>query len=313
MSPNTIPNVKKRRHISFLSVLLLQCSISNGLSLQSQMKRQAFVKHITSSIPILVPISSAEAQDAIIGKSDSSGMGLQGRGGSITRVEGIGGGFDLTNSVTEPKTDVIYPESMMGIWSCRRSISSVEGDIGQAEIAWKLMGGTIRTKNDFGNKVEDFQTRFIPAQSNFRNMDYTFDGEIYRGVVLDRAYEISSRLSALSDVMYDPIVWDPQYPDSLSYPRDGMTEITVVQRKIEIPTEKGFGFNELSRITSSSTIGKVQRAVRVQRRYRRGYDQDGNRIVEGLEIMKTYRVLDGIAGIEMPTSTTKSQILLTKM
>lgn len=34
--------------------------------------------------------------------------------------------------------------------------------------------------------------------------------------------------------------------------------------------------------------------------------------MEGLEIVKTYRVLDGIAGAEMPTSTTKTQIRLSE-
>ena len=53
-----------------------------------------------------------------------------------------------------------------------------------------------------------------------------------------------------------------------------------------------------------------QKAARVQRRYRRSFDSSGNRVVEGLEIVKTFRVLDGVAGLEMPTSTTKSQLRL---
>ena len=36
------------------------------------------------------------------------------------------------------------------------------------------------------------------------------------------------------------------------------------------------------------------------------------RVVEGLEIVTTYRVLDGIAGTEYPTSTTKATIRLTR-
>ena len=36
------------------------------------------------------------------------------------------------------------------------------------------------------------------------------------------------------------------------------------------------------------------------------------RRVEGLEIVKTYRVLDGVAGVEYPTSTTKSMIRLVR-
>mmetsp|Transcript_17135 Transcript_17135/g.25668 ORF Transcript_17135/g.25668 Transcript_17135/m.25668 type:complete len:123 (-) Transcript_17135:13-381(-) len=107
--------------------------------------------------------------------------------------------------------------------------------------------------------------------------------------------------------------WNIADPDLLSYDKDASSvDIVVVQRKVEMPSEQGFGFTELYRITSSAGgifgDNKVQRAVRVQRRYRRAMDDAGNRIVEGLEIQKTYRVLDGIAGVEMPTSTTKSSI-----
>ena len=35
-------------------------------------------------------------------------------------------------------------------------------------------------------------------------------------------------------------------------------------------------------------------------------------VVEGLEIVKTFRVLDGVAGVEMPTSTAKSKLRLTR-
>lgn len=137
---------------------------------------------------------------------------------------------------------------------------------------------------------------------------FTFDEADYPGVVLDRGYDIDSRNQNQCKA-----AWDIDAPDVLVYEKDGGTvEVAVVQRKIELPSENGFGFNELYRITSSAGgifgENKVQRAVRVQRRYRRALDENGNRIVEGLEIMKTYRVLDGIAGVEMPTSTTKSQI-----
>ena len=53
-------------------------------------------------------------------------------------------------------------------------------------------------------------------------------------------------------------------------------------------------------------------AARVQRRFRRALTPEGERLVEGLEILKTYRVLDGIAGVEYPTSTTKSLIRMTR-
>ena len=62
--------------------------------------------------------------------------------------------------------------------------------------------------------------------------------------------------------------------------------------------------------TDFAPLGNILRAARVQRRFRRGFDQDGKRILEGIEIVKTYRVLDGIAGVEMPTSTVKSRLVL---
>ena len=225
-------------------------------------------------------------------------------GGSVARVEGIGGGFDIRTSTTTKGNDVIYPASMVGLWNCRRVVTSIEGDSGQAELAWKNLGGNGSIKN-----IEAFTTRFLlPGEELKVQNAYTFYGELFVGVVLDRGYEIEARKQGKAQ-------WDIRSPDFLVYENDGSNvEVAVVQRKIEIPSVKGFGFNELYRITSSAggVFGesKVQRAVRVQRRYRRATDDNGNRVVEGLEIMKTYRVLDGIAGVEMPTSTTKSQIKL---
>jgi hypothetical protein len=80
--------------------------------------------------------------------------------------------------------------------------------------------------------------------------------------------------------------------------------------------------------TLGGALNQPDRAVRVQHRYRPqqlgGSGADGNgvantnvsnhnvNVVEGIEIIKTYRVLDGIAGTEYPTSTTRSQFLLTR-
>ena len=90
----------------------------------------------------------------------------------------------------------------------------------------------------------------------------------------------------------------------------------MVQRNVELPNEKGWGSNELIRVTTTtSAFGSsfdVTYATRVQRRWRRATTEEGDRVVEGLEIMKTYRVLDGVAGVEMPTSTLKSTIRLTR-
>ena len=68
--------------------------------------------------------------------------------------------------------------------------------------------------------------------------------------------------------------------------------------------------------TAAGVLGTeftIDYAARVQRRWRRAVGEDGGRVVEGLEIVKTYRVLDGVAGIEYPTSTTKSTLRLTRL
>jgi len=97
------------------------------------------------------------------------------------------------------------------------------------------------------------------------------------------------------------------------------TELKVVQRKVEPQNNEGslVGSNELIRVTTKTNalFGSsfdIIYATRVQRRWRRSTTEEGDRVVEGLEIVKTYRVLDGIAGIEFPTSTVKSTIRLTR-
>lgn len=235
---------------------------------------------------------------------------LQGSGGLVTRVEGIGGGFDLMQPQIERGVNVIYPASMAGTWKCNRFVTSIEGDTGQAEIAWRNLGGSNGSIKD----LESYKQTFVvpPSNWNIKN-DYLFEGESYQGVVLDRVLDISSRRK--DDAIH--ISWniDNQILRYENSNGSSQVEIAVVQRKVEYPTVNGFGFDELYKISSSAGgmfLGdsNVQRAVRVKRRYRRALDENGNRIVDGLEIMKTYRVLDGIAGVEMPTSTTKSQIQL---
>ena len=95
-------------------------------------------------------------------------------------------------------------------------------------------------------------------------------------------------------------------PDVLEF--DSKVKLVVVKRSVEPPTDKGFGSDELIRVED----GVTTRAIQVKRRYRRAFDDQGNRVVEGLEIIKTFRVLDGIAGTEFPTSTIKSQIRLVR-
>jgi hypothetical protein len=277
---------------------------SNAFSSENINRRTVIGSLISSSSALIVP-------------NDAYGLpqqGIQGSGGSITRVEGLGGGFDLTISATSKGVDVIYPSSMEGRWNCRRVVTSVEGDAGQAELAWRNLGGCGRS---MVNNIESFDTKFIvpSPELNVKN-EYTFDGETFKGVILDRGFELESRAQGQYNVK-----WNFDLPDILTFENEkdkaSDVEVVVVQRKVEMPSEKGFGFDELYRITSSAggIFGgnKVQRAVRVKRKYRRGLDENGNRIVEGLEIAKTYRVLDGIAGVEMPTSTTKSQIKLRRI
>jgi len=273
---------------------------ARAFSLQCNVNRRSAIGGILSS-SFATPLVSNAVPPPMY---SSTPGGIQGAGGSVTRVEGVGGGFDIRSSSTVTGQDVIFPSSMAGLWNCRRVVTSVEGDSGQAELAWRNFGG----KGSF-NGIESYETRFIlPADEFNVQNSYNFEGETLKGVIVERGFEIESRNQCTSK-------WSIEKPDILLYNKDASdVEIAVVQRKVELPSEKGFGFNELYRVTSSAGgifgDNKVQRAVRIQRRYRRGFDDEGNRIVDGLEIMKTYRVLDGIAGVEMPTSTTKSQIKL---
>lgn len=203
----------------------------------------------------------------------------------LSRDVDVGGGFDLLGKPILAMKDVVYPISMEGMWSCSRVITQVEGDQFQAESAWRAFGGdSLRV-----NQLENYNTKFIPSQ---------LLGEMV-GVVTDRGYELASR------AQNSKVGWSVDNPDDLQF---NNYHLTVVKRTVETPSDQGFGFNELYRIDD----GLVTRAVQIKRRYRRAFDGDGNRVVEGLEIMKTFRVLDGVAGTEMPTSTTKSQLRLTR-
>ena len=283
------------RYVLLISFCLLRQSVS--LSLKNGVSRRSLIGTlISTSSSTLLPSPGNTVP------TNPNVPGIQGSGGSYTRVEGLGGGFDIRTSTTIKGQDVIYPYSMAGLWRCRRIVTSVEGDSGQAELAWKNLGGKGPIKD-----IESFDIRFLlpPDDLNVQN-SYSFNDEVFKGTVLDRGFEMESRNGSSTD-------WSIERPDVLTYIKDQSdVEIVVVQRKADLPSEKGFGFNELYRVTSSAGgifgDNKVQRAVRVQRKYRRALDDEGNRIVEGLEIMKTYRVLDGVAGVEMPTSTTKSQL-----
>jgi len=190
----------------------------------------------------------------------------------------VGDGLDLLQPAQLRAEDVVFPLSMEGLWTCQRVVKSVEGDAFAAETVWRALGGQGKKITD----PEQFSTRFIPLQN------YT---------VVDRSYEIKSRTGS------DQVVW--QQPNLLQYDK---IQLSVLRRIVEVPNDQGFGYQEFVAIQD----GIFQRAAFVKRRYRRAYDESGNRVVEGLEICKTFRVLDGVAGIEFPTSTTKSQITLSR-
>jgi hypothetical protein len=226
-----------------------------------------------------------------------------------SRVEGIGGGFDMLSDQPIANIDVLYPPSLNGSWVCERRVAGIEGDVGQAQGAWKLLGGTGNLQS-----TERYLVRFIDLRRASDAMT-GLDGQRYYGDVFDRGFEIESRTGGAT------VRWDARAPNLLQYARTSggpgsAAELKVVQRSVELPNEKGWGSNELIRVTTTtSAFGSsfdVTYATRVQRRWRRATTEEGDRVVEGLEIMKTYRVLDGVAGVEMPTSTLKSTIRLTR-
>lgn len=200
----------------------------------------------------------------------------------LARSVDVGGGFDLLVENKLSAEDVPFPSSMEGLWTCERQVMAVEGDKYAAESVWRELGGG--TKKKFPNDQERFLTRYVA--SNHVSDSY---------VVLDRGYELASRGESVG------VAWSVDQPDQLTY---GMIELKTLWRTVEAPSDRGFGCQEIIRIKD----GPFVRAALVKQRFRRSFDDGGNRIVEGLEIVKTFRVLDGIAGTEFPTSSTKSML-----
>ena len=206
--------------------------------------------------------------------------------------------FDVT--VGPATGDVLYPASLVGEWRCARVLTAVDGDSVAAEGAWRSLGGGAAPF--VAGRTEAYSTRFVaPATPT----TYTFEGRAIEGVVLDRAFELDRRRRE------GAATWDPRAP---SIVRDGDATLTVVSRTSEI-SEAGFGFDELIRVDAAAggLIGgaaRVSRLIRCKRRYRRAFAEDGRRVVEGLEIVKTYRVLDGVAEADLPTSSAKYTLRL---
>lgn len=207
-------------------------------------------------------------------------------------------------------------------WRAQRVIASVEGDAGQAATMWTLLGGGASSKEFNSQLTEVYEVSFVAAPDSFRDAMYDYEGKTVRAAVMDRASSLSSRLGFTpSSSPSNTIQWDKESPQqTVAYSRNNKDTIvlTTVQRKNEPPTEVGFGSDELLKISSSSGImgstTTIDRAARIKTRYRRGYDEiTGKRIIDGIELVMTYRVLDGVAGVEMPTSSCKSRIRWTEL
>jgi hypothetical protein len=228
--------------------------------------------------------------------------------GERDRVAGIGGGADMFTGVPPAIRDVVYPPSLNGTWVCDRVVTSVEGDVGQAAGAWRLLGGDGDLR-----QPERFNVRFVDQPPGGAQAVTGMDGRAYYGVVLDRGFAFDSRTHGAA------VSWSKSMPNVLKYERKAggrgsAAELRVMQRSVELPSDKGWGSNELVRVTTDAgSVFELTYAARIQRRFRRANDPaTGARVVEGLEIVKTYRVLDGVAGIEFPTSTTKATIRLVR-
>lgn len=204
---------------------------------------------------------------------------------------------DCVDLMAEPilrkNPDVVFPSSMEGLWTCKRSVTNFEGDSFMGTTVWKALGGTNKKSSQLQSLNEEYESQFI--SSNLVDSSYK---------VLDRGFEMASRTGSKN------VVWDVREPNRLLYYYDDKNkiQIDVVRRAVEAPSDAGFGFQELYRITDGPFI----RAALVKRRYRRAFDEQNRRQVQGLEILKTFRVLDGMAGTELPTATIKTSILMTR-
>jgi hypothetical protein len=311
-SPMTTPLLLllHRRAVVLLLLLVLLGSC-DSLAPQNGHQRRAFIGKSAAALGSSTAAALGVPSEATAAAAPPAAFPLG----------GIGGGVDVTSPARSALTeDVIFPASVTGLWQVERKVVNVQGDAGQAENVWRLLGGKRGDDGAFRKQTsETYQTRFILPPEQIANK-YFFEGEAMTGVVLDRGFDLAARSGG-------EVSWDAKKPGMLTY--GGNIALTVVQRSSEPPGAQGFGSsNELIRIDSGGGIGQVQRAARVQRRFRRNFeapssssssseagassDTGGSRVIEGIELVKTYRVLDGVAGVEFPTSTTKSVLRLVR-
>ncbi len=283
----------------------------DALSVASRTRRDALqnisaIGGVFTSSSIFMPQASQAATP----------LPLQSSSGASVRIEELGSGLDLLSPPKSMASEVYYPSSMVDTkWRVQRVVTSVEGNLEQSALAWKLLGGS--DERAFTSKLtEVYEADFIAAPEGMKDATYTFEGKTLQSAILDRSLELSNRIG----IDKGSILLDAPN-NSIEYTRnnnEGPVNLTVVSRKIEPPTESGFGSDEVYRILSSAggifAGSNVYRCARVRRRFRRGFDEStGKRILDGLEIVTTHRVMDGVAGIERPTSTCKTRLRYTQL
>lgn len=283
-----------KTRITFLAVIYTLLTFAYGWTPNSSAKHVAFQKQESAPTSVEQETKPSYWDRRKFLLTFSPTLILPTAANAVTSVRprtvDVGGGVDIsadtTTTVLSDPANLVFPASLQGRWSCQRTVVSVDGDFYQAQSAWKALGGGATNKNSFGSVPEQYETHLV-----------TFGPY----AVVDRGYEWSTRAKQTMDA----VQWNRDQPNLLK----ANNEVAVVQRSVIVPNlEQGIvaGGQELIRITE----GPFVRAALIKQRFRQGDSPD---VVEGLEIMKTFRVLDGVAGTEFPTSTTKSQIRLTRI
>lgn len=221
-----------------------------------------------------------------------------------TRTVDVGvGGFDLLSPSSPTRLsqpDAFFPASMQGLWSCQRVVTDLQGDTFQARQVAKALGCAAADTLSVGTQ-ESYPMRFVPSPP-YTDQDKAKHNYLAGYAILDRAAEYAAR----SGVASSDISW--QSGDNLHL-LDHSLQLDVVWRTVELPSDKGFGSQELIKITTQRG-GTPLRAALIKRRFVRQFDEQNNRLVLGLEVVQTFRVLDGVAGTEYPTSMVRSQLRL---
>jgi len=100
------------------------------------------------------------------------------------------------------------------------------------------------------------------------------------------------------------VSWDPRKPGTLKYTgAGGETELSVVQRSIELPSEKGWGGNELISLTVSIVSEREK-----EREEGRGERENREREITGREREEKERERENFVGASLPRKVSVSSI-----